>query len=350
MASGYRQRVVRYRADENAPIDVDFEEAGTPAPATPRRANTQRVEGTPVARKPSRRPWLVAGGVVAGVAALVGGAVYLGSRASSNESGDGGETPKPGKTPKPEEPRPGRKPESQAGWWDRVPGRPEASAVVGFDLETNWGSTPASLRPLFALMERVSKIEGSARIFAIIAKREAGFEATAHNDSAWEVDASRRAWKNARDQNPPLKYGEAAAEFGSGGLFGALAPYFLWSAVREMKGKAPLLNAPPEVMFIPRIAAFGAVAYMVGILTYYKIEDHADIKVGWASPSLLKSGRGGDTYKDIRTRFFADAAELGIDLEDETTIPSSLSAKAWPGVPVVFEALTGLALSETEEG
>ena len=91
MASGYRQRVVRYRADENAPIDVDFEEAGTPAPATPRRANTQRVEGTPVARKPSRRPWLVAGGVVAGVAALVGGAVYLGSRASSNESGDGGE-------------------------------------------------------------------------------------------------------------------------------------------------------------------------------------------------------------------------------------------------------------------
>ena len=45
-----------------------------------------------------------------------------------------------------------------------------------------------------------------------------------------------------------------------------------------------------------------------------------------------------------------DAAELGIDLEDTSTIRESLSAKAWPGVPAVFEALTGLALEETEEG
>ena len=321
---------------------------------------TRRESPPPVSsavRPPSasspRRPWLLAGGIAAGVAAVVGGALYLRSRGrdegESEEPTDASAKPTDAGSdpPAPEPPRPAPRP---AGWWDRVPGLPEAPAVAGFNLKANWGATPTELRPLFALMERASQIEGSARIFAVIAKREAGFQATAHNDSNWEVDASRRAYKNARDSNPPLKYGEAAAEFGSGGLFGALAPYFLWTAVREMKAKAPFLGAPPEVMFIPRVAAFGAVAYMVGILSYYKIEDHADIKVGWASPSLLKSGRGSDTYKEIRTRFFADAAELGIDLEDTSTIPESLSAKAWPGVPAVFEALTGLALEETEEG
>jgi hypothetical protein len=293
----------------------------------------------------STRTWAIAGGVTVGLAAVVGSVLYFRSRSGevAAEDDEGPETPGEKQTPTKEPPK------AKGGWWDRVPGLPEASEVPGFDLAANWGKTPKELRPLFALMERASGIEGAARIFAVIAKREAGFQTTAHNDDEEEVKASRRAYKDARDRNPPLTYGEAAAEFGSGGLFGALAPYFLWTAVRELKDAAPYLDAPPEAMFLPRIAAFAAVGYMVGILSYYKIEDHADIKAGWASPSLLKGLRGGTTYKEVRTRFFADAAELGIDLQDTSTIPASLSAKAWPGAPAAFEAITRLPLEETRK-
>jgi hypothetical protein len=347
MEAEFRQRVVRERAEASEPIDVEYVEAGTPASAASRRAGTQVIEASEAPSPSVQRPWYVAGGVAAGVAAVIGGVLYFRARSKeepqiSEPEGEPGQPPQSEDEEFTPQPNPG-------GWWDKARGLPTAAEVPGFDLEKNWGSTPKDLRPLFALMERASKIEGSARIFAVIAKREADFQATAHNDSEHEVKASRRAYANARDRNPPLKYGETAAEFGSGGLFGALAPYFLWTAVREMKGQAPLLSAHPEAMYIPRIAGFAAVAYMVGIVTYYKVEDHADIKVGWASPAILKS-KQGSTYQAIRTRFFSDAAALGVDLEDTSTIPAELTAKDWPGVPAVLEALTGLTLADTREG
>ena len=236
------------------------------------------------------------------------------------------------------------------GWWNQVPGLPTEEEAPDFDLVNNWGKTPKAMRPLFALMEQVSRIRGSARIFALISYREAGFKPGAHNDSKQETKASSNAYRNAKDRNQPLAYGEASGEFGSGGLFGALAPYFLWTAVQEMKGAAPLLGAPPAVMFSPRIAAFGAVVYMQRLLTYYRIDDHADIKVGWARPSLLRGTRTGSLYKNVRTKFYADAAKLGLDLEDTTTIPKDLSAEDWPGAATAFTALTTIPVQDTAEG
>src|SRR5690606_12720739 len=119
------------------------------------------------------------------------------------------------------------------------------------------------------------------------------------------------------------------------GLFAALAPYFLWTGVQEMGAKAPLLGSPPEIMFLPRVAAFGACVYLQRLLDNYRIDDHPDIKVGWASPSLLKSGRGNNTYNAVRARFLSDAKDLQVDLEDTATIPAKLSAKGWPGVAKV---------------
>ncbi len=221
---------------------------------------------------------------------------------------------------------------------------PKAGDVSG-DLQTNWGDTPPDLIPLFMLMEEISKIEGSARLFGVIAFRESQFVTTAHNGNAQleqdERDSSRAAYKNNKDRNPPLKYGEQAAEFGSGGLFGLLAPYYLWTGVPEIGRRAPLLNAPPELVFQPRAAAFGAAVYMQRLLANYQIDDHADIKAGWASPSLLKAGRGGAKYHDVRANFLEDAMTLGIDLTDTSTIPTKLDASAWPGVPAVFSALVG---------
>jgi len=221
---------------------------------------------------------------------------------------------------------------------------PRAADVSG-DLVRNWGETPIDLRPLFMLMEETSRIVGAARVFAVIAYRESRFVTTAHNGNAAaeqdERDSSRDAYKDRKDSNPPLRFGELAAEFGSGGLFGALAPYFLWTGVPEVKDKAPLLNAPPSLVFQPRAAAFGAAVYMQRLLTQYRIDDIADIKVGWANPGLLGKGRGGETYLSVRKRFLEDAQAVGIDLADIVTIPAKLDASAWPGVPAVFTGLVG---------
>ncbi|MBL9105132.1 MAG: hypothetical protein JNL82_29570 [Myxococcales bacterium] len=270
----------------------------------------------------NRNLWLTLGATFG-----VGGAVFLAGRRASAAS------PTPG---------------SPSGSTDLPPmdlaPLPRATDVSG-DLQKNWGDTPIDLRPLFELMAEIGKIPGSGRLYSVIAYRESRYVTTAQNGNASgeqdERDSSRAAYKNGKDRNPPLKYGEQAAEFGSGGLFGLLAPYFLWTGVPEVGKKAPLLQAPPELVFQPRAAAFGAVVYMQRLLTQYRIDDHADLKAGWASPSLLKDGRGNEKYNAVRARFLDDAKAIGIDLSDSSTIPPKLDASAWPGVPAVFKALVG---------
>jgi hypothetical protein len=268
----------------------------------------------------SRGIWMTLGATVG-----VGGALLLSRRASAAS---------PGTAPATDGPPP----------VIELAPLPRAGDVSG-DLSRNWGETPIDLRPLFMLMEETARIVGAGRIFAVIASRESRFVTTAQNGDApseqGERDASARAYANNKDRNPPLRYGPQAAAFGSGGLFGALAPYFLWTGVPEVGAKAPLLTAPPELMFQPRAAAFAATVYLQRLLKAYRIDDHADIKAGWASPTLLTSARGGQDYQGVRARFLTDAKTLGVDLNDTTTIPPKLDASAWPGVPAVFAGLVG---------
>ncbi len=221
---------------------------------------------------------------------------------------------------------------------------PRAADVSG-DLSTNWGDTPVDLRPLFMYIEQVCGITGAGRILSVIASRESSYVTTAQNGNAAkeqdERDDSRDAYMNNKGRNPPLRYGEEAAAFGSGGLFGQLAPYFLWTGVPEIGKKAPLLNAPPSLMFQPRAAGFAAAVYMQRLLTQYRVDDHADLKAGWANPGLLGKGRGSAKYQEVRARFLEDAKKVGIDLADTDTIPAKLDASAWPGVAVVFAGLVG---------
>jgi hypothetical protein len=226
--------------------------------------------------------------------------------------------------------------------WDNLIPLPVAADVPFGDVTRNWGKTPVDLRPLLLEIEFASGIHGVARILAIIAKRESAYKPTAHNGDEekenGERSASWRAYWNNKDRNPPLVHGEVAANFGSGGLFGGLAPYALWTGVQEMKDKAPLLGSDPRILFLPRVAGFVAAVYMQRLLRNYDIRDHADIKVGWGSVSLLsEKGRKDSDYARIRQRFYEDAAELGIDLSDETTIPRTMNADAWPGVAAVFD-------------
>jgi len=287
----------------------------------------------------SRNAWITLGTTL-GVVGVTGGMLYLSRSASAASPLDDAEKNGPDAAPNGED----------ALASDKLPALPTASDVQG-DLSRNWGSTPPDLRPLFLLMEETSKIVGSGRIFALIAYREARFITTAHNgdepSESAERDGSRRAYENNKDRNPPLPYGEESADFGSGGLFGLLAPYFLWAGVPEVGKRAPFLNARPELMFEPRIAGFAAALYMHRLLKYRRIDDHADIKVGWANPSLLSKGRGGDKYQEIRTRFYEDAETLGLDLKDEATIPGPrLDSSAWPGFDAVFKGIVGVSPKE----
>ncbi len=265
-----------------------------------------------------------------GITGVAGGALFFSRRASAASP------------PAPQDP--GIVPNPPPALQIDLPPLPTAFDVKG-DLSRNWGETPFDLRALFLLTEEVARIPGAARYLAIAAKRESAFVAAAHNGNAAneqdERDDSRAAYVNNKARNPPLRYGEQAADFGSGGLFGALAPYALWTGVPEVKTKAPLLNAPPEILFQPRVAAFCAAVYMQRILANYRVDDVADIKVGWANPGLLGKDRGGTKYNEVRARFLADAKSLGIDLADATTIPAKLDPSAWPGVPAVFAALVG---------
>ena len=221
---------------------------------------------------------------------------------------------------------------------------PRASDVRG-DLTVNWGITPEDFRPLFMLLEEVSRIEGAGRLLSVFAYRESRYITTAQNgdapDEQAERDATRKAYLTSKDRNPPLRYGERAADFGSGGLFGLAAPYFLWTGVPELGKKAPLLNAPPELLFQPRASAFGAAVYLQRLIAHYRVDDHADLRAGWASPTLLTTGRGSQRYLETRARFLADAKTVGIDLDDASTIPPKLSASQWPGVAAVFAGLVG---------
>jgi hypothetical protein len=293
----------------------------------------------------TRSSWIKA---LSGIGVLAaGGAMFAYSRSASakapNSDKESGTAPAKTSTPSQTTPLE----------WEGLLPLPTAKDVKG-SVDANWGATPKDLRALFLLGEEASKIEGAARILATIAKRESAFVVTAHNgdevDEQAERDATRRAFEARKDKNPPLAFGEAAADFGSGGLFGHSAPYFLWTGVAELGAKAPLLASDPRIMFVPRVATFAALVYLQRILAGYRVDDHGDIKAGWASPSLLVDGRGGETYQAVRERFYADAKELGVDLADTKTIPAKLSATAWPGVQAVFDRVVGTLPTPKSKG
>lgn len=214
--------------------------------------------------------------------------------------------------------------------------------AAGADMDRNWGTTPPELRALLLRVESVSRMPGAARFLAVVSWRESRWNPAAHNDSATEASRSSDAFAARRNRQPPLEHGPAAAVFGSGGLFGMLAPYFLWTGTAESKDRAPLLTMHPSAMFDPTISAFAAAVYLQRIVAGYAPAGWADVRAGWAAPKLLTGARGGEKYNEVRARFVADAATIGIDINDRATMPAP-SARRWPGVAKVYQALVSEA-------
>lgn len=302
----------------------------------------------------------IVGSVVATGATVGGVALYRRLRSLPPEGGDAPAAPLPSNDPQTPAPAPGPAsptPTPNPGpvppphptdvvpvSWDGLLPLPTAAEVKG-DLTRNWGKTPTDLRPLLLLIEEATGIFGAARILSAVSYGESRWIPNSHNGNDQEEQSARnaswRAYHRNKDRNPPLMFGEQAANFGAAGLFNSLAPYGLWTGVQELKDKAPLLNSDPRILFVPRVAAFVAAVYLQRLLAGYDVRDILDIKAGWGSISLLTdTGRQDADYTRIRNQFADDIKKVGIDLADAATIPKMLTkSPKWPGVQAVFDKI-----------
>ncbi len=179
----------------------------------------------------------------------------------------------------------------------------------------------------------------------VVANREAGWSRSARNSSKNEVAASRTAIElGGKRGNPTPKFADSLAGAGSGGLFGALAPYVAWTGMDE--DYMPFLDEDWTVIENPVVAAICAAKYyqrIVGEGRYPVFanpsrpspEDNYRVRLGWANPSVLKSNPTGSLFQAVKKRFDEDLAALGLKISDL----DPPNAEAWPGLVAVVEAI-----------
>ena len=207
-----------------------------------------------------------------------------------------------------------------------------------------WGTTERGLqyRPLLAKLEEVTRMP--VRLFlSVVTNREADWQRKARNKSKVEVDASARAITNGvKRGNPKPKFADSLAQAGSGGLFGALAPYVAWTGMDE--GYMPFLDMDWTASEDPVVAAVCAAKYYQRVVANYPTvfasgtptsEDNFRVRLGWASPATLKDDPAGKLFTAVRGRMEEDLAELGLKITD---LPPP-NASRWPGFKVVHEAM-----------
>lgn len=187
-------------------------------------------------------------------------------------------------------------------------------------------------------LERAAEIPGLARFLAAVGATESNWASptrySAHNDSASEVNASAAAVKGGLDRGlPPLGKGSAAAEFGSGGLFGLLAPYALWAGGPDY----PLVDRPPEIVFDPKIA--GAIAAdMVKRLRKRGIASWDQMKVAWKGLGLALGDPtlASKVSQQVLARAEKRAKEQGLD---PTFLDDPIDVSAYPGLTALLARL-----------
>ncbi len=199
------------------------------------------------------------------------------------------------------------------------------------ELEGNWGQTPENLRAGFLLMEEASRITGLARLAAVVAYMESGWNTGYRDDSSIAVLESKVNYYDHAGSLARLKFAKQAQNFGKGGLFGLYGPEFLWAGANDRH--SPLTELRPEVMLShPRASLFAASYYMAQLLRRYVVESLTEFLIGWTNGALLTAeGIKSGTYQQVRARVELSAKEAGIDLNDTDTMPTLLSASAWPG-------------------
>lgn len=190
--------------------------------------------------------------------------------------------------------------------------------------DSRWGSVPSDLQKLLTRTQQVSKIPYLWVYGSICAHRESGFNTNAHNADAQEVDGSTKGIDaGLKRGNPSPKFADAIRTFGSGGLFGALASSFAWIGMDE--GFMPFLKRKPTLVYEPEASAVFLAHYFWRITspTYANGRKLTlfDVRVGWASPTMLKDTPNGTKANAVRDRMREDIAKLGWDEEWVTSLP-----------------------------
>ena len=216
----------------------------------------------------------------------------------------------------------------------------------------SWGTTKRGevYRPLFTKLEEVTGMP--LRLYlCVVANREAGWSRTARNKTKGEVKASADGIDNGiKRGNPAPKFAASIRDAGSGGLFGALAPFVAWTGMDE--GYMPYLDEDWPIIEDPIVSAVFAAKYYQRIVGggRYPVfadpskpapEDNYRVRLGWASPSALKSSPDGTLFQNVKKRFDIDLAELGLKISDL----SPPNAAAWPGLKAVVAGMKGFPIT-----
>lgn len=314
--------------------------AGTSASAA---APTQAI----VVSARSMRPLVVGAGALAAGSALVyaihrwrQGVLAAADQAASLPGSSG--TPGGGQTPAPPAGPGQTAPPANA---EQPPIPPPADS-------TFWGTAGRGeqYRALFTKIEQVTGMP--LRLYlCVVANCEAEWSRTARNKSVVEVAASRRGIDNGTGRgNPKPKYADSIREAGSGGLFGALAPYVAWTGYDE--DFMPYLNEDWKIIEDPIVAVICAAKYyqrIVGGGRYPVFAnpaapapiDNYRVRLGWARPATLKDDPTGKLAQAVRGRFDEDLVELGLKITD---LPPP-NADKWPGLKAVVEAMKGFPVT-----
>lgn len=280
--------------------------------------------------------------VTTGALALGGGIVYglYRWRQKSLATPSGASLPDAGST-------------SPAGQTTPTPGSDPAPAgpTQGAVDPNYWGTTKRGeeYRELLKKIEEVTRMPVRL-LLSVIANRESGWNRKARNKTAVETAASKRAIEAGPERgNPPPKFAASLAGAGSGGLFGALAPYVAWTGLDE--DFMPYLDADYTVVEDPIVAAICAAKYYQRVVANYSTvfanparpsaEDNYRVRLGWASPKTLKEDPAGSLFKAVKGRMDDDLAELGLFIDD---LPPP-SADQWPGLKAVVDAMQGFPVT-----
>lgn len=205
--------------------------------------------------------------------------------------------------------------------------------------DTKWGKVPGDFQKLITRTQKTAQIPYLWVYGSICANRESSYIPTAHNNDEGEVKASTAGVEaGLARSNPKPKYPSEVKSFGSGGLFGALASSFAWIGLDV--AFMPFLRRSPSVVFEPEASAIFLAHY------FYRITDPKyangrtlnmfDVRVGWASPSILKESPNGPKAEAVKGRMREDIQALGWDEKWVASLP--VIRKHYSGIKAVSDS------------
>lgn len=155
-----------------------------------------------------------------------------------------------------------------------------------------------------ALLQRLPLTSRQVDFCVLWAYGESRFHVTAHNDSAGEVAASRRAWARVASRFAGCSWPAESYQIGSGGYFGRLVPYF----ADDMRGVVDCID--------PRAVFTDAASVISGIRMFADLQRNPS----WtADPTVTRLRAGGlslramaDVPPDRAEKYARHARELGL--------------------------------------